>query len=1038
MSSKFSKKASSTSSSSSTAAQNVTPTLLVTSPTDAMLSSTSGAQEKSIPPPNTTQPSSTSTSRTASGSHDADQHSKANIPATSNISTSNTLSLPPPSPNTTDECEACTQDRPYISHIRKPSHIFLALRLLLTDPHRRRDLFTNWIHVPLGITALLVLVWAIKQAMDRAPFRFPSPVIAMVLLFALLLLLDWISTTSLIQRLSPTSQEQQGQLAKREKILLQPMLTLLEAPCDFCLRYMSVMFTPSFILIPAREIINGREIGLITGWFAASQLLALIFPVLLHKAIRSAVGAAKRYWGQRRLRKEEKSKKAAEQRRASVATLVAVMSTLTPPCSEGKSDKGGDKVLEGGEKLGSVATGLSGMTAIATAPLTVNTTIAPSATGGRYARGQDAQRQLEHVQLETARQQGDPYATAHTPLPEHHHHYPTNSPRSPGSGVMHHNHRLHHQNSYFGRGRSAESAEAQATGDGERVERSRSLARSWIHSSARLRDRAASSLSPSRAGRPRSGGNNNNVTMEQGSASADGAFQKGRPKFGATPSNGGSRLKHLALPTSRRPQSAGSHPSRGSDSAVPQGDNGLSPTFDEYIFQKREELILSRRGSGMGGEGWEPKQEDEGETLVMPTLVPPSPTKGWQEGEKGQSGYEIDAVPTKGDVDEKGIRRPSKADSEMTMSQDIEAQHSSTGGNVDEEKSATKDSNATSASQPPAEPREEHQEEEELDAIDRLVEHLWNAIPWIIFTLVLIAGLPLFYLINISLPLFLGVNILTFLCSITLVPPPIRRYAHPILTTSLSTILILWALGAMRGWGLKRTLSSYSVDAKYTVLWSLSGYSGPVIGAGDVLFSTLDAGIVSLAIPMYRYRWDLWLHLTDMLVVLFPCSLLSLFVWPTVAANIGIAPERALAFASRFMSTPLAIELSLTIGADESITVVLVVITGILISIFKDPFFRLFRLDPSQDGPPTTSSGKTEEGQAEGKTQDYLTIGIAMGSTAGAIGASSLIAKPRCMAIASLSFVLFGAILLVFAAIPPIVDTLRTLALAPLVFTPAS
>ncbi|MGR6158354.1 LrgB family protein, partial [Klebsiella pneumoniae] len=154
----------------------------------------------------------------------------------------------------------------------------------------------------------------------------------------------------------------------------------------------------------------------------------------------------------------------------------------------------------------------------------------------------------------------------------------------------------------------------------------------------------------------------------------------------------------------------------------------------------------------------------------------------------------------------------------------------------------------------------------------------------------------------------------------------------------------IWGLGEARGWPIKQTLASYSVDAKYSDIWILSGYNGPVIGAGDVLFSTLDAGIVSLAIPMYRYRRDLYNRFTDMLVVLFPCAMLSLFVWPSIAHLIGIAPERSLAFASRFMSTPLAIELSLTIGADESITVILVVITGILISVFKDQLFRLLRV----------------------------------------------------------------------------------------------
>lgn len=62
------------------------------------------------------------------------------------------------------------------------------------------------------------------------------------------------------------------------------------------------------------------------------------------------------------------------------------------------------------------------------------------------------------------------------------------------------------------------------------------------------------------------------------------------------------------------------------------------------------------------------------------------------------------------------------------------------------------------------------------------------------------------------------------------------------------------------------------------------------------------------------------------------------------------------------------------------------------------------------------------------EADDYLAIGITMGSTAGAIGASALISKPRVMAVASLAFVLFGAILLICAAIPPIVEIVQNLA----------
>jgi putative effector of murein hydrolase len=58
-----------------------------------------------------------------------------------------------------------------------------------------------------------------------------------------------------------------------------------------------------------------------------------------------------------------------------------------------------------------------------------------------------------------------------------------------------------------------------------------------------------------------------------------------------------------------------------------------------------------------------------------------------------------------------------------------------------------------------------------------------------------------------------------------------------------------------------------------------------------------------------------------------------------------------------------------------SSTIILVVLTGIIAAILKEPFFKLMRV----------------------KDNDFVTWGITMGSTSGAIGASSLISKPRTM-----------------------------------------
>lgn len=827
-----------------------------------------------------------------------------------------------------------------VDRISSISHVVRALQL--TWGNKKADLFTAWIHVPVGITSLLVFVWVINIGMDKAPFNFPSPVLAMVALLALLLSLDYLSTRSCVQaRLSRSS----------SKPLLAPFLAALEPPCDFCLRYMSVMFTPSFILIPARELIGGKEIGILTGWFAATQLVALVFPVFLHRAIQ----AVKRLVVRRLETRREQAAKKAAARRASVATIVSITDNVQGGSGATEKDSAAldAEKLYDGVKLGKIAQGLSGVTAIATAPLVITrnyssvTEAQTQLLKDQEVTDQDQQRHIMRVQMETARQQGDPYVTSPRAdvLTDPMHAFPLTSSGDYDGMRPHHFFASHRHLSHNGS-----------------AQRSRSASRPRPTSSSSSKAVRPSPRRPSSAGTPGVTGKGDNIGSHLRQSSTGGLRR---------PASSGHRAGRSALRNQFISNRAIS-PTRPKAAA-------LAPVFNQAIFDMpttakitASELRLSPEEQGpdldcranrLGRDGTRNAPQEQALPCVM--FLPKE--------EENSTQREPFSTPSGAD---------NAAGPNATMKdQDVEAQPDAL------VPSSEGDSDAP-------------------DAVERLSERFADAITPTVYALVFIVGLPVFYLTDVSLPLFLGVNMLTFLASITIVPPQIRRYAHPILTTSVATVLILWGLGEARGWRIKQTLASYSVDAKYTQLWALSGYNGPIVGAGDILFSTLDAGIVSLAIPMYRYRRDLYQRFTDMLMVLFPCALLSLFAWPSIAYLIGIAPERALAFASRFMSTPLAIELSLTIGADESITVILVVITGILISVFKDPFFRLLKVD----------------------SNDSLTIGIAMGSTAGAIGASSLISKPRTMAIASLSFVLFGAILLIFAAIPSVVEIVRTLA----------
>ncbi|KAL7414285.1 hypothetical protein BDY24DRAFT_386410 [Mrakia frigida] len=85
---------------------------------------------------------------------------------------------------------------------------------------------------------------------------------------------------------------------------------------------------------------------------------------------------------------------------------------------------------------------------------------------------------------------------------------------------------------------------------------------------------------------------------------------------------------------------------------------------------------------------------------------------------------------------------------------------------------------------------------------------------------------------------------------------------------------------------------------------------------------------------------------------------------------------------------------------DESITVVLVVVTGILVVIFEKQILKCCRV----------------------KEDDFLAIGMLFGTTAGAIGAAGLhnSEQPRAAAIASLTFALFGTLILIAIGIPPV------------------
>lgn len=208
--------------------------------------------------------------------------------------------------------------------------------------------------------------------------------------------------------------------------------------------------------------------------------------------------------------------------------------------------------------------------------------------------------------------------------------------------------------------------------------------------------------------------------------------------------------------------------------------------------------------------------------------------------------------------------------------------------------------------------------------------------------LFLLIGIPLYYTTGYAMPLQLSVNVLAYFAAIS-IPASWRQYLHPVLVSSLFTVLILWALAAIRGDSLTDALHAYRTGAKYLQLWENTKLH-KLPGAGDVFGTLLDASIVALALPMFQYRRELKDHFTSIVVPNVLIAVGSVFAYPPLCYAIGITAERSLAFASRSLTLALAVPATENLGGDVNTVAALAIISGILGVIFGQRIMALLRI----------------------------------------------------------------------------------------------
>ena len=133
----------------------------------------------------------------------------------------------------------------------------------------------------------------------------------------------------------------------------------------------------------------------------------------------------------------------------------------------------------------------------------------------------------------------------------------------------------------------------------------------------------------------------------------------------------------------------------------------------------------------------------------------------------------------------------------------------------------------------------------------------------------------------------------------------------------------------------------------------------------------------------------------------------SFFVYPPLCYAVGISSTRSLAFIGRSATLALALPVVAALQGSETTVAVVGILSGIIGVIIGSFILGKKCLRVRED--------------------DYVTRGVTLGINSSAVASAHLLATdPRAGALSSLSFFIFGTILIVLSAITPLGNIVRS------------
>lgn len=155
-------------------------------------------------------------------------------------------------------------------------------------------------------------------------------------------------------------------------------------------------------------------------------------------------------------------------------------------------------------------------------------------------------------------------------------------------------------------------------------------------------------------------------------------------------------------------------------------------------------------------------------------------------------------------------------------------------------------------------------------------------------------------------------------------PTKFKQFVHPLVTCTALTWTAMAALCAVTGTGFRRLLKSYCT--RTTTTGGLRSW-----GAGDVLLFLLGPAVVSLAISMYERRKLMRENLPEVATAITVSTAGGLFGTAFAVRCLEIvSPYLRLSLLSRNITSPLAMAIASILGADVSLAVSMVVLSGLI------------------------------------------------------------------------------------------------------------